>query len=223
MVMKEKGFTPIIILLAALLFGGVVVRGMYLSKKTSNQNQPTPYPSRTTFTPTQPTTSPITASEDPIANWKTYTNTTWNYQFQYPSTWIVEELDMEHVVVTSPDVEKSTDGRIVKFPAIYIRINIINRENITSSFEEEIKSVYTEGPQCSVGSECSSSPSLITKKNNANSLEYYSLTTGVYNNELAIFSLPKDKNRYVFIDSRLPLAFNIKLPEKILSTFRFTN
>lgn len=159
---------------------------------------------------------------DETANWKTYTNITWNYQFQYPPTWIPDELDMEHVVITSPDIKKSTDGRIVKFPEIYIRVNVIKRENIASSFEEEIKAVYTESPQCSVGSDCPLKPPQITKKTNTNSLEYYFLTTGVYNNELAIFSLPKDKNRYVLIDSRKALVSNIKLPDQILATFKFT-
>ena len=174
---------------------------------------------------TIPQTSQLTPSSTPseTANWKTYTNTTWNYQFQYPSTWIVDELDMEHVVVTTPDIEKSADGRITKFPANYIRVNLIKRENVTNSFEEEVKSVYTESPQCSVGSECPSSPPLITKKTNANSLEYYSLTTGVYNNEIAIVPLLKDKNMYVLFDPRLALASNIKLPDKMLSTFKFTD
>lgn len=210
--LNQKGnFLLIIGIIILLLVVGA--GGYFLYQKQVNKPVTIPQASQLTPSPTPGET----------ANWKAYTNTTWNYQFQYPSTWIVEELDTEHVVITSSDIEKSVDGRITKFPTNYIRVSIVNRENITRSFDEEIKSVYTESPQCSVGSECPSSPPLITKKTNANSLEYYFLTTGVYNNELTIFSLPKDKNRYVLIDPRLALASNIKLPEKISSTFKFTD
>lgn len=72
--LKQKGFVPIliVIILATAVLGGYLVY----------QNQPKPTPS--------PEPSPLSTEapakvEDPTANWKTYTDSTFGYSFKYPA------------------------------------------------------------------------------------------------------------------------------------------
>lgn len=84
---KQTGyFLPAIVAVIVLVI--ISVGGYFLYQK---QIKPTPTPQQTS----QPTPSPTDASGAPTgaaetANWKTYTNTDYNYQLKYPPTWKIE-------------------------------------------------------------------------------------------------------------------------------------
>ncbi len=100
---KQKGFTPILILIVFLVLGGV---GFLLFKNTKVNPSPTPLGS--------PKPSAEAATPDPTADWKKYTNSTHNYALKYPSefdvsldeTWARPE---DHVSVKSPDSNINLD------------------------------------------------------------------------------------------------------------------
>lgn len=74
--MKQKGFAPIIILvLIALAVVGYFGYKNYWPKLQTLVVSPTP-----------------TATDDPTANWKTYTNTAYGFSFKYPSDLKVEQM-----------------------------------------------------------------------------------------------------------------------------------
>lgn len=75
-------------ILVVLIFAGAVF-GVY--KLGQKQIQPTPQPTPTLMVTPIPTPTPsiivtpiVTPTPDPTANWKTYTNTKYRYQFKYP-------------------------------------------------------------------------------------------------------------------------------------------
>ena len=76
--MRQKGFTPIIILLVVLLLG--VLGYFAFTKGYININLPKPSASNNPVT--LPSSSP---TPDPTANWKTYTNPEEGITFKYPS------------------------------------------------------------------------------------------------------------------------------------------
>lgn len=83
--MNQKGFVPLLIVsLVAILVGGYV---LYSKQKSSNPPalQPTPQAS----------------SSAEMANWKTYTNSTFKYQLKYPNS---------YAVVPQTDKQKSQLG-----------------------------------------------------------------------------------------------------------------
>ncbi len=88
MVMKEKGFAPIIMVIAVLVLGGIV--GIfYLSKQTNTARQPQLASYQQPIVASQ--TAPSSAKQqDPTSNWKTYTNTQLNISFKYPSDWVTK-------------------------------------------------------------------------------------------------------------------------------------
>ena len=88
--MRQKGFTPIIILLLIVAVLGAAGYFAY-SRGYTNSFLPKPSPiitPRPLLTPL-PTPKP-TSTPDPTANWKTYTNTTYKYSLKYPSDWEVQ-------------------------------------------------------------------------------------------------------------------------------------
>jgi hypothetical protein len=85
---RQKGFTPIIILLVVVLFGAlgylVYTKGYITQIVNKNVIQKTITPTTYTLN-VHPTGIP-----DPTANWKTYINTTYKYSLKYPLDWKVE-------------------------------------------------------------------------------------------------------------------------------------
>lgn len=79
--MKQNGFAPIIILILIAL----AVVGYFGYKNF----WPKPKTSGVTSLVSTPTAAPA-ATTDPTVNWKTYTNTKYNFSIQYPKEWYIQ-------------------------------------------------------------------------------------------------------------------------------------
>src|SRR3989344_8376408 len=79
---SQKGFGIIYILVGILILAGLVGGAFYLGQKTSKTSQ-----DQTSIT--QPTFQP-SATSDEMANWKTYENPTYKYSLRIPSNWVID-------------------------------------------------------------------------------------------------------------------------------------
>ena len=77
----QKGQTGIFILVGILIIAVLVGGAYYLGKSVSLKPSPAPVVT-SQITPT-PDVSPAPTGEGETANWKTYTNTTYNFQIKY--------------------------------------------------------------------------------------------------------------------------------------------
>jgi len=78
---SSKGFAPLILLIGILIIGLAAVGGYYLYQKQTSY----PIPQVVQKTP-QPKLTKSTSSAQ-TANWKTYADTKYGYQVQYPADW----------------------------------------------------------------------------------------------------------------------------------------
>jgi hypothetical protein len=106
---NSRGFAHLIILIIPVLIGLGLVG--YLVLKQSTLSQPAP-------------TSPT----DQTVDWKTYTNTSFNYSFKYPQDWYLKEspvalfnFDPEDRYIYSPDFLENHDNPLfILFDITYI-------------------------------------------------------------------------------------------------------
>ncbi len=109
--MNQKGFAPIIILLAVLFIaglGGAYYFGTYVNKPL--QPQPTIQP--LVSSPTQQLTVPVTTAKiDETANWKTYTSQKNSFSLKYPSGMEIEEKSDNYTafILAGPTQKKQTE------------------------------------------------------------------------------------------------------------------
>jgi len=106
---RQKGFTPIIILFVVILLGvaGYIgyIKGYF--KKI---------PSETTLTP-----SPVPISTPDTLNWKTYTNNQYGFSFKYPNDWKFEDRTPRqisgevNVLAIASNVANSKNGSLFLF------------------------------------------------------------------------------------------------------------
>lgn len=84
--LHPKGFVPIIVLVLVVLT--IALGGFYLvrSQKSTLKSQNTKIVQQP---PQSPSLSPLPSTE--TANWKTYTNTTYNFSIKYPDAWYIGE------------------------------------------------------------------------------------------------------------------------------------
>jgi len=193
---RQKGFAPIIIVLVLALLGSLgyiaYLRG-YLSFHIPNKTiiTPTSYPIETkTSSGTMPT-------ENPAANWKTYTNDQYHFSFKYPE-WVI--LDDKSVAGTAQVLliaqgfnETKISARKDDQSEYYLDTAPVGRAVIgnLSGNKYRLPQGYCDGPECS-------SPILaVTVVNNG--IKYiFSVYVG------------KDVNTFTELESQ------------ILSTFEFT-
>lgn len=132
----QKGFSGIIILIVILILAGLA--GAYYFGKTQ-----VPKP--------QPQTIIPSSSPDETANWKTYTNNKYKYQFKYPPAWeqtLVECsgpdttacLDMQQFSLNNEvrlevylELERWTDGKF-NYPG-YNFLNSVTYNNIPMTIQ----------------------------------------------------------------------------------------
>lgn len=81
----QKGQLGIFVLLGVILIFGVVSGAFYLGRVSTPQSQPQ---NSITTSQTTPTSTPVT---DETANWKTYTNSQYNFSLKYPFAATVKE------------------------------------------------------------------------------------------------------------------------------------
>jgi len=97
---RQKGFAPIIILLAIGGLGLLVYFGAFYKS-----------PSQTSFQePSSSSPVPTTsASPDPTENWKTYTDEVGEFLFRYPNDWGILDVGGALMLAPLPDVEKVSE------------------------------------------------------------------------------------------------------------------
>jgi hypothetical protein len=90
--MNQKGFANIILVVVIIILAGAV--GYFaLIKKSEPMAQQSPTPTSTqTKTPVSPTPAP----KDKTANWKTYTNAQYGFEFKYPANYVVTKTPGEN-------------------------------------------------------------------------------------------------------------------------------
>jgi len=102
---NQKGFANIVLVVViVVILVGAVGYFAFVKKSEPIAQQPTP-----TSTQTKTPVSPTPIPKDETANWKTYTNAQYGFEFRYPNAWI-----------SNPGMT-STDGRITSV------INFVNR------------------------------------------------------------------------------------------------
>ena len=86
----EKGFAPIIILLAVLVLSGIAGGMVYFSNKTNQPTSVNPQPTSSQQENLFPTNQPqiSVAPVDETANWKIYSDSTYGFEFKYPSNFV---------------------------------------------------------------------------------------------------------------------------------------
>ena len=112
---KQKGFTPIIILIGILIVALIGSGAYYLG----NKKAPLPSPSPVSVQP-----SSTSSSSDETLNWKTYKNDKYGIEFQYPDSWMLD--DHEALSINLPDQSKN-----------FVQINITNE---ASTRDDELNS-----------------------------------------------------------------------------------
>lgn len=88
---KQRGFAPVFIVLALLVLGIIVGGAFYLGKQT-NKPSTQSLSNINSITSTSPA---ITLTSDVTNNWKTYTNKQFEFEFKYPSTYLVNDSNFK--------------------------------------------------------------------------------------------------------------------------------
>ena len=91
--MNQKGFANIILIVVIVILLGAVGYFAFVKKSEPVAQQPTPTPTQTNI----PTPTP---APNKTANWKTYNNTQYGFQFKYPPN-----LDIKTITVSGPGGE----------------------------------------------------------------------------------------------------------------------
>lgn len=209
---RQKGLAPIlIILLIAFSIGGYLV---YSGKINLNNSESTI--SQTTHP------SPIPSSSE-TANWKTYTNTKYQYSIKFPSYYnIVNYPDLKLLKVTS------------KEDSVYINKNSEEIANASKSDTEYDQKLYSDSLRINVSNKaCATSANDLLEQSSSGGKK--NITVGgmpatqfigipsAYDEVLT--NISKDSHCFTFSFYRDPnnKSSSDKLLETILSTFKFTN
>ena len=83
---KQKGFALPLVLIGVLLLSLIGAGGYYIYSQQKSKQLPIEKVENKTFL------SPSPSTFNKTANWKTYTNTKFNFQIEYPPTWFIENL-----------------------------------------------------------------------------------------------------------------------------------
>lgn len=133
-VAEEKNkdwFKILLIVVGFLVISGLFSNG-YLLLRKKNQNPPaqiTPIPTQTVFLPTSiPTQTALlpTPTTDLTANWKTYRNEKFNFEFKHPSDWIYSSNPEKEISKSGDDLHVIRN-QIMPFPTenkFWLLINI---------------------------------------------------------------------------------------------------
>ncbi len=143
--MSQKGLAPITIIVGILI--AVIIAGgaYYLGRQTTPKSSPavvsqTPQP---TPSPT-PDASPVPNGTGETANWKTYTNTVYQYSLKYPPHWqyIICQSSNNFYFDPNPACETDDPGVLTLHIDNEIKQPLIN---ISDEFQAVSKKVVTIG------------------------------------------------------------------------------
>lgn len=199
------GGTVLVLILAA----GVGVLG-YQNFKSGQQTQ-TPPPAGGSELPPAPPPVPGEPTTDETANWKTYANTKYSYQFKYPTNWSVGGNEEAVLLWNKPESGEGLDYHITMYPVSSIK----NSVNITDPvgtqmevgdkiFEEKISDIVVDGHPAAKfkvdvlpGSQTDAIPAILVKV--------------------------KSNSGFIYLKLISFDAVDTQVFDQILSTFQFTN
>lgn len=193
------GLTIICLVVAATLYYNSL-----LIKTAKNQTISNPSPSAIP-------SSGSTGSSKETTNWKTYTNTEWNYQIIYPRSWDFEEYEY--------------NKNWVWLTSSYGRIDIGVRPKTESTLEKEARvRGQSHQPMCMEDSPCEGLPAKsVQKKSDPRFKELYEVINAD-DIRIVLFPLPRDMNYYIEIrtvaEDRSKSVVE-EVSNQILSTFKF--
>lgn len=215
---KQNNF--LVILLSILLFISCVIAGFFAYQTQKLVAEVTGYREqlKQTLVPTTNNLQP-SITPDPTLNWKTYTNTKYNFSFRYPSNfgnegtisgpYSIKSSDSVGIMSFSdPDtIREGTDAPFDGFSIYYV-------EDLNAqSFEEFLSNEKTSMDNAAYASMTGAKRILLDNKGVA----FVNDTRGYY-----YYPLNSDQNvlvlAYIQKDNNFRSIFN-----QILSTFKFTN
>lgn len=205
---KQKGFALILILVGILVLAGIVGGAYFLGK--SNKTEPVKVvstPQVTAHPTSQPTSVPQASASGDMTNWKTYTNSKYNFSIQYPPTFIVEDRSTQSpaFIIFSDTARKITgEGGIQENP--YIDITVFPTQSSLSD--------YIANPQNNL----QQTRSTTINGNIFAKVEEVHGIGGAATNEYAT----QVKNAVLIFNDPF-LQIDVTTFNQILSTFRFTN
>ncbi|OGI60500.1 hypothetical protein A2641_03125 [Candidatus Nomurabacteria bacterium RIFCSPHIGHO2_01_FULL_37_25] len=95
--MNQKGFVNIVLIVVIVTVTAIGGYFAFVKKLRPIAQQPTQTPIQTpTVSPTSPQTKPVTTTvQNPVVNkWKTFQNSRFAFQFEYPTEWsVLDKLD----------------------------------------------------------------------------------------------------------------------------------
>ncbi len=132
--MNQKGFTNVVLVLVIFLVVGVIGYFAFV-KKSAPTAQQTPTPVQTE------TVSPTPIPEDGTVNWKTYSNSKYNFSLKYPDGWAIEESSRADTIgrvisLRSPEIAQLLQERKIDSGYSY---------NLIISFWPDINNEYARG------------------------------------------------------------------------------
>lgn len=130
--MKQKGFAPVIIILALALVGALGYIAYLKGYFNSLIIKPSLFPNTLVITSPSPVSSREMPPEDPTAGWKTYTNNVYSFVFKYPP---------EYYIKTSDDLTGATSFIVFVYPD-----NKFNKLLLTINFDKAIVGAYANQP-----------------------------------------------------------------------------
>lgn len=137
---NEHGFGAVEVVMVLVIVALLGVVGWFVYDRNHNKTTNT----STSTTPATKTTTPTTPKPvDPYAGWKTYNDTKWNYQFKYPSDWIISSrdfvnggFDTRDVTLKSPNYTSNTASVIEDVTAgakITVEVNDTNMADFSAT------------------------------------------------------------------------------------------
>jgi hypothetical protein len=224
---REKGFTPIIILLVLVGIGFLAYFGYFY--KSSTQPSPEATSSSISMDTPSPLTPTASTTPDPTANWKTYTDPGDSYTYKYPSGLFPKEnATYQGMIYFYPSLSAANNGGGAFGEALfYIQVTVADKailpeSNSSSAYSGKYKDTQgriwaTDGPIWGEGD--SSNYQAEIKYGD----KYYSVGSQFYGRKLGNYL-----NKELIVQSGNSYSATQLIEEQnnimhqILSTFKFT-
>lgn len=212
--MRQKGFTPIFILIIVVFVLGVLGFFAY-TKGYLSFNLPKPSASTVPNSTPSPSNTP-----DPTANWKTYTDKKFSFSFRYPARYTIEKGIMEAIPEGEASFNAGSKEDRFWVDAVYFDGTLSQFINKYTAYDSGVKIVMTN-------LNISSPLGELVNQNNSNVRIYQ--YTNHYNQ--AINPGAKDiiaytgfivSNNFGYILRSANVTDNMQEFSQILSTFKFT-
>lgn len=221
---------PFIVLSAIILITISILVGIQIGKSQTKlvENQPSSQLNTKSYLPldtSSPTLIPPTPTTDPTANWKTYSNTKYGFEFKYPNIkpWHIAEKTYQQNIVEIYNYDESTgrgsefnrriDGPLLKLPLDfisttetperYLQDKVINVESVVTGEKPVVRNIENIS---------------ISGKSGV----IFDLSDGT-NDKLSRIVFIQVKGGLISFWPLLDYQSNIEIVSQILSTLKFTD